>query len=138
VVLGPRTKIAYFDQQRLTLDEEATVAENVWHDEWVQLAARRCGSRTTSTICSSRADAAAEGEGRSQVGSAIACCWRSSSCRRERARARRADNDLDLVTLNVLEALLVKFTGAVLVVTHDRYFLDKVATSVLAVEATGR
>jgi ATP-binding cassette subfamily F protein uup len=41
-------------------------------------------------------------------------------------------NDLDLVTLNVLEQLLLEFTGSVLLVTHDRYFLDKVATSIFA------
>ena len=37
-------------------------------------------------------------------------------------------NDLDIVTLNVLEGLLLGFAGSVLLVTHDRYFLDKVAT----------
>ena len=47
-------------------------------------------------------------------------------------------NDLDLVTLNVLERLLLGFQGSVLLVTHDRYFLDKVATSVLAFEGQGR
>jgi ATP-binding cassette subfamily F protein uup len=47
-------------------------------------------------------------------------------------------NDLDLVTLNVLERLLVQFPGAVLLVTHDRYFLDKVATSILAFEGDGQ
>jgi ATP-binding cassette subfamily F protein uup len=47
-------------------------------------------------------------------------------------------NDLDLVTLNVLERLLLEFSGAVLLVTHDRYFLDKVATTVLAVEGDGK
>jgi ATP-binding cassette subfamily F protein uup len=47
-------------------------------------------------------------------------------------------NDLDLVTLSVLERLLNTFPGAVLLVTHDRYFLDKVATSMLAVEGDGR
>jgi ATP-binding cassette subfamily F protein uup len=47
-------------------------------------------------------------------------------------------NDLDLVTLNVLERLLLEFPGAVLLVTHDRYFLDKVATTVLAVEGDGQ
>ena len=47
-------------------------------------------------------------------------------------------NDLDLVTLNALERLLVQFGGAVLLVTHDRYFLDKVATRILAVEGDGR
>jgi ABC transport system ATP-binding/permease protein len=46
-------------------------------------------------------------------------------------------NDLDLVTLNVLERLLLGFAGSVLLVTHDRYFLDKVATRILAVEGDG-
>ena len=47
-------------------------------------------------------------------------------------------NDLDLVTLNVLERLLLDFDGSVLLVTHDRYFLDKVATAILAFEGDGR
>jgi ATP-binding cassette subfamily F protein uup len=41
-------------------------------------------------------------------------------------------NDLDLPTLSVLEEALQSFNGAVLLVTHDRYFLDQVATQILA------
>jgi ATP-binding cassette subfamily F protein uup len=41
-------------------------------------------------------------------------------------------NDLDLPTLTVLEEALASFEGAVLLVTHDRYFLDQVATELLA------
>lgn len=41
-------------------------------------------------------------------------------------------NDLDMATLNVMEEMLQEFTGAVLLVTHDRYFLDQVATHILA------
>jgi ABC transport system ATP-binding/permease protein len=41
-------------------------------------------------------------------------------------------NDLDLPTLGVLEEALLGFDGAVLLVTHDRYFLDRVATQILA------
>ena len=41
-------------------------------------------------------------------------------------------NDLDLPTLSVLEDSLTGFDGAVLLVTHDRYFLDQVATTILA------
>ena len=41
-------------------------------------------------------------------------------------------NDLDLATLGVLEEALTSFDGAVLLVTHDRYFLDQVATHILA------
>ncbi len=43
-------------------------------------------------------------------------------------------NDIDLVTLNVLEEALVEFQGCVLVVSHDRFFLDKIATAVIAFE----
>jgi ATP-binding cassette subfamily F protein uup len=41
-------------------------------------------------------------------------------------------NDLDLPTLDVLEEALQSFDGAVLLVSHDRYFLDQVATQILA------
>jgi ATP-binding cassette subfamily F protein uup len=41
-------------------------------------------------------------------------------------------NDLDLATLTVLEEALTGFDGAVLLVTHDRFFLDQVATDILA------
>lgn len=41
-------------------------------------------------------------------------------------------NDLDVQTLNVLQDCLTEFDGAVLLVTHDRYFLDQVATEILA------
>jgi len=45
-------------------------------------------------------------------------------------------NDLDLPTLAVLEESLTGFDGAVLLVTHDRYFLDQVATTILAFTQT--
>jgi ATP-binding cassette subfamily F protein uup len=41
-------------------------------------------------------------------------------------------NDLDIPTLSVLQEALVSFEGAVLLVTHDRYFLDQVSTEILA------
>ncbi|MCA1664257.1 MAG: ATP-binding cassette domain-containing protein [Myxococcales bacterium] len=47
-------------------------------------------------------------------------------------------NDLDLVTLGVLEDALTNFPGCALVVSHDRWFLDKVATGILAFEGDGR
>ncbi|MFN7135347.1 MAG: ABC transporter ATP-binding protein, partial [Myxococcales bacterium] len=47
-------------------------------------------------------------------------------------------NDLDLVTLELLEEVLLDFDGSVVIVSHDRYFLDKVATSILAFEGDGR
>jgi ABC transport system ATP-binding/permease protein len=47
-------------------------------------------------------------------------------------------NDLDVLTLGVLEEALGSFPGCALVVSHDRWFLDKVATGILAFEADGR
>ena len=47
-------------------------------------------------------------------------------------------NDLDIETLDLLEALLLEFTGTLLVVSHDRAFLDNVVTSTLAFEGQGR
>jgi ATP-binding cassette subfamily F protein uup len=47
-------------------------------------------------------------------------------------------NDLDLPTLRVIEEALVAFPGVVLVVSHDRYFLNRVCTHILAFEGEGR
>ncbi|HET6611423.1 MAG TPA: ATP-binding cassette domain-containing protein, partial [Kofleriaceae bacterium] len=47
-------------------------------------------------------------------------------------------NDLDLVTLGVLEQALIEFPGCVLVVSHDRWFVDRVATALLVFEGDGK
>lgn len=46
-------------------------------------------------------------------------------------------NDLDIATLTVLEHFLQGFTGPVITVSHDRYFLDKIANKILAFEDSG-
>ncbi|MFT7670939.1 MAG: sulfate-transporting ATPase [Planctomycetota bacterium] len=47
-------------------------------------------------------------------------------------------NDLDLDTLRVLEDAITHYCGCMIIVTHDRYFLDRVATHILAFEGDGR
>ncbi|MEQ1680955.1 MAG: ABC-F family ATP-binding cassette domain-containing protein [Nitrospira sp.] len=47
-------------------------------------------------------------------------------------------NDLDIPTLDVLEDSLLEFTGALVLVTHDRWLLDRVSTRLLALDGTGR
>lgn len=47
-------------------------------------------------------------------------------------------NDLDIMTLQVLEEYLASFAGCVMVVSHDRYFMDKVADHLLVFEGEGR
>jgi ATP-binding cassette subfamily F protein uup len=46
-------------------------------------------------------------------------------------------NDLDIATLEVLEESLLEFPGALVLVTHDRYLLDRVSTSILALDGSG-
>jgi ATP-binding cassette subfamily F protein uup len=46
-------------------------------------------------------------------------------------------NDLDIPTLEVLEESLLEFPGAIVLVTHDRFLLDRVATALLGIDATG-
>ena len=47
-------------------------------------------------------------------------------------------NDLDIITLNILEDFLIDFPGCVLIVTHDRYFMDKVVDHVFVFEGEGK
>ena len=47
-------------------------------------------------------------------------------------------NDLDIITLNILEEFLMDFPGCVLIVTHDRYFMDKVVDHVFVFEGNGK
>jgi ATP-binding cassette subfamily F protein uup len=47
-------------------------------------------------------------------------------------------NDLDILTLNILEDYLLNFKGCVLVVSHDRYFMDKIVDHVMVFEGQGK
>ena len=47
-------------------------------------------------------------------------------------------NDLDIPTLEILEESLLEFPGALVLVTHDRYMLDRVSTNVLGLDGAGR
>lgn len=47
-------------------------------------------------------------------------------------------NDLDIITLNVLEEFLLNFEGCVVIITHDRYFLDKIVNHLLIMEGGGK
>ncbi len=47
-------------------------------------------------------------------------------------------NDLDVETLRALENALLEFAGCVLVISHDRWFLDRIATHILAAEGESR
>ena len=47
-------------------------------------------------------------------------------------------NDLDVGTISSLEEAILEFGGCVMVVSHDRYFLDRIATHILSYEGEGQ
>ncbi len=139
VVIGQRTRVAYYDQHRTTLDPEQSVYEAAWHDDWVMLGDRKVALRDylddllfPVPMQKMKVGALSGGERNRLLLARLFL---------EGANVLVLDeptNDLDIVTLNVLERMLLSFTGSVLLVTHDRYFLDKAATSILAFEGHGR
>jgi ATP-binding cassette subfamily F protein uup len=138
VEVGKNTKVAYFDQRRSDLDPEKSIYENAAGQDWVSVGGERVHLR--SYLESFLFPPAQQ---RQKVSSL-------SGGERNRlllARLFLGDanllvldeptNDLDLVTLQVLESVLAEWQGCVLLVTHDRYFLDKVATGLIVFEGDG-
>jgi len=138
VEMGKNTRIAYFDQRRSDLDPEKSIYEAAADQDWVEVAGQRTHLRSyLETFLFPPA------QQRQKV---------SSLSGGERNRLLLAKlfltdanllildeptNDLDLVTLQVLESVLMEWSGCVLLVTHDRYFLDKIATGLIVFEGDG-
>jgi len=139
VVRGRTLRVAHYDQGRASLDPEQTVYEAASSEERVELGGRTVALRDylddlLFPVPMQRMKVAAlSGGERNRL--LLARLFLQGA---NLLVLDEPTNDLDLPTLNVLERLLLGFTGAVLLVTHDRYFLDKVATRILAVEGDGK
>lgn len=139
IKLGTNLQIAYFDQYRATLDEEATVIDNV-----AQGSDRvTVNGRNTHVIGYLQDFLFTPDRARQPVKSL-------SGGERNRLLLARLftqpanllvldepTNDLDADTLDLLEELLIDYSGTVLVVSHDRAFLNNLVTSVMAFEGDG-
>ena len=139
VTIGKNTKVAYYDQARTTLDPEKTVYESAADADYVEIGGRRVHLRDyledllfPVAMQKMPVKALSGGERNRLLLARLFLVGANVLVLDE------PTNDLDLVTLNVLEHLLLEFSGSVLLVTHDRYFLDKVATAILAFEGGGR
>jgi ABC transport system ATP-binding/permease protein len=146
LVRGANTKIVYFDQARSGLVDEWSVFDNVAEREGAlrgQADVVRIGSRTLELRTYLEQFLFDSGKQRQKVGSLSG----GERARVALAKALRTGanlllldeptNDLDVSTLGALEELLANWPGVALVVSHDRYFLDRVATSILAFEGDG-
>lgn len=139
VRLGTNLKIAYFDQLRDQLDEEKTVLENVGEgSDRVQI-----GDKTKHVIGYLQDFLFTAERARTQIK------FLSGGERNRVLLAKlmtkpanvivldEPTNDLDSETLDLLESQLVEFQGTLLVVSHDRTFLNNVVTSTIVFEDDG-
>ena len=135
LTLGDTVKLGYVDQGR-ELDPEKTVWETVSDgDDEIQLGSRRVASRA---YCSwfnfkgrdqQRTVGALSGGERNRVH--LARLLRGGA---NLLLLDEPTNDLDVDTLRALEDALVAFAGCAVVISHDRWFLDRIATHILAFE----
>src|SRR4051795_471840 len=140
VEIGARTEINYVDQNRLLLDDNKTVWEEVGEGmEYVRLGEENITLRGylrrflfTEERINTKIYQLSGGE-RSRV--LLAKILKRGG---NVLMLDEPTNDLDLGTLRLLEEALVAFGGCVIVVSHDRYFLNRVCTSILAFEGEGR
>ncbi|HLV28753.1 MAG TPA: ATP-binding cassette domain-containing protein [Burkholderiaceae bacterium] len=139
VRLGTKVTVGYFDQMRSVLDESATLADTINPgSEWVEI-----GDQRKHVMSYLEDFLFPPARAQSPV---------SSLSGGERARLALArmfarptnvlvldepTNDLDIETLELLEELLQDYNGTVLLVSHDRTFLDNVVTQTLVAEGDG-
>jgi ATP-binding cassette subfamily F protein uup len=139
VEVGARTQVNYIDQNRLALDENKTIWEEVGGGlEYVRLGEENITLRGylrrflfTEDRINSKIRLLSGGE-RSRV--ILAKILKRGG---NVLILDEPTNDLDLATLRLLEEALLFFQGSVIVVSHDRYFLNRVCTSILAFEGEG-
>ncbi|MDP6980755.1 MAG: energy-dependent translational throttle protein EttA [Myxococcota bacterium] len=140
VDVGQNTNFCYVDQTRQELDPEKTVYEEVSGGSEIieygdkELSVRHYLARFlfTGTIQQTPVGRLSGGE-RARVQLAKSLRQPSNFIILD-----EPTNDLDLMTLRVLEEALSAYPGCAIVITHDRYFLDRVATHIVGFEGEGR
>ncbi len=139
VDIGMKTEINFIDQNRLLLDDHKSVFEEVGEgQENVKLGDETIGLRAylrrflfTEERINTKIELLSGGE-RSRV--MLAKILKKGG---NVIVLDEPTNDLDLNTLRLLEEALCAFKGSVIVVSHDRYFLNRVCTDILAFEGEG-
>jgi len=136
LIIGPSVRIAYVDQHRDHLNDDNTIFEEITGGaEYLQLGKQRIASRAYCAKFNFRGP-----DQQKKVGD----CSGGERNRIHLAKLLRSGgnlllldeptNDLDVDTLRALEDALVNFAGCAVVISHDRWFLDRIATHILAFE----
>jgi ATP-binding cassette subfamily F protein uup len=140
VRLGTNLQVVYFDQRREQLDPDRTVQQNLAGDQDTVVV----GGRARHVFGYLQDFLFTPDRARSPVH--ILSGGERNRLLLARLFTREANvlvldeptNDLDLETLDLLEEQLAEFQGTIFLVSHDRVFLNRVATSILAFEEDGR
>jgi len=136
LIVGPSVKLGYVDQSRDSLNPDRTVWEEIsGGDEVIMLGNRQVNSRSyvarfnfTGADQQKKVGTLSGGE-RNRVH--LAKVLRSGA---NVLLLDEPTNDLDVHILRALEDALINFAGSALIISHDRWFLDRVATHILAFE----
>ena len=136
ISIGETVKIAYVDQQHKSIDPDKSVYETIaGNSEWVRLGNRDINARAwVSRFNFSGADqeklcGVLSGGERNRLHLALTL--------KDEGNVLLLDeptNDVDVNTIRALEEGLENFAGCAVVVSHDRWFLDRIATHILAFE----
>jgi len=139
LIRGTRLETVYFDQHRAVLDDEKTVAENAGRGmDNITIAGRDrhiISYLQDFLFTPDRAKTPVKvlsGGERNRLLLAMLFAQPSNLLIMD-----EPTNDLDTETLELLEDQLLNYTGTILMVSHDRAFLDNVVTSILAMEGEG-
>ena len=140
IEIGETVKISYVDQQHRSIDPDKTVYETIaGNSEWVRMGGRDVNARAwVSRFNFSGADqeklcGVLSGGERNRLHLALTL--------KDEGNVLLLDeptNDVDVNTIRALEEGLDGFAGCAVVVSHDRWFLDRVATHILAYEGEGK
>jgi ABC transport system ATP-binding/permease protein len=136
---GTRLEVAYFDQLKATLDENKTVQQNISDYDTIPINGQPrhiIGYLEDFLFAPDRSRSLVKflsGGERSRL--LLARLFAKPS---NLLILDEPTNDLDIETLELLESLLVAYQGTVLLVSHDRAFLNDVVTSTLAIEPDGQ
>lgn len=139
VRLGKHTSFAYFDQERSGLDLEKSVQDNIaggatkveFRGETVDVRSYMARFLFDPPELRKKASSLSGGE-RARVVLAKLLLTPANVLVFD-----EPTNDLDVSTLGALEELITEANATAIIVSHDRYFLDRVATSILAFEGDG-
>ena len=138
--IGETVALGYVDQSRDALADDKTVWEEVsGGEDEVTLGRRRVSSRAYCAAFNFRGPDQQRKVGRLSGGERNRV--HLAKLLKRGANVLLLDeptNDLDVDTLRALEDALLAFAGCVVVVSHDRWFLDRIATHILAFEGDGR